>query len=66
MDINEVRTKIDSIDDKLSELYAERMELSRAIGVAKAAEGKNVDVPEREKAIVNRLAAKFPDDQKLY
>lgn len=66
MDINEVRTKIDSIDDKLSELYAERMELSRAIGEAKAAEGKNVDVPEREKAIVNRLAAKFPDDQKLY
>ena len=66
MDLTEVREKIDRIDDQLTDLYAERMDLSREVGLIKDKENKNVDAPEREKAIVNRLAAKFPDDRKVY
>lgn len=66
MDLTEAREKIDRIDDQITDLYGKRMELSREIGIIKDKENKNVDAPEREKAIVNRLAAKFPDEQKVY
>lgn len=66
MDLTEAREKIDRIDDQITDLYGKRMEISREIGIIKDKENKNVDAPEREKAIINRLAAKFPDDRKVY
>ena len=54
MDLTEARNKIDAIDDQIAALYSERMDLCREIGKEKARLGKNTDVPEREKEIVNR------------
>ena len=36
MDLLEIREKIDAIDDKIIELYKERMALSKEVGVIKA------------------------------
>ncbi|MBQ5801987.1 MAG: chorismate mutase [Clostridia bacterium] len=60
------RSQIDAIDDQIAKLYAERMELAKQIGIEKAKQNKAVDVPEREKAIINRLAGQVDEDKKIY
>ncbi|MBR2617521.1 MAG: chorismate mutase [Clostridia bacterium] len=66
MDLQEARRVIDEIDDQIVALYNKRMEASKEIGLAKAKEGKSVNVPEREKAILNRLAEQVDDDKKVF
>ena len=58
------RSQIDVIDDQIVKLYAQRMELAKEIGMEKARLGKSIDVPEREKAIINRLASQIEEDKK--
>ena len=60
------RSQIDAIDDQIVKLYAQRMELAKEIGMEKAKQGKSIDVPEREKAIINRLASQIEEDKKVY
>ncbi len=66
MELDEARKVIDEIDDQIVALYNRRMEVSKEIGIAKAKEGKSVNVPEREKAILNRLAGQVDDDKKVF
>lgn len=56
--INRLRHQIDQIDDDLLRLLARRAEAARAIGRAKAARGRSVYVPAREKKILDRLNRK--------
>lgn len=58
MTLDELRVKIDSIDDTLLELYNERMELVHQVGELKNTTGAPIYRPEREQAILNRLKKK--------
>ena len=55
MTLDELREKIDSVDDALLELYNERMELVHKVGEVKNTAGAPIYRPEREQAILNRL-----------
>jgi chorismate mutase/prephenate dehydratase len=55
MTLDELREKIDSIDNTLLKLYNERMELVHKVGELKNTTGAPIYRPEREQAILNRL-----------
>ncbi len=55
MTLDDLRLKIDSIDDTLLKLYNERMELVHQVGELKNTTGAPIYRPEREQAILNRL-----------
>jgi len=55
MTLDDLRLKIDSIDDMLLKLYNERMELVHQVGELKNTTGAPIYRPEREQAILNRL-----------
>ena len=63
MTLDELRVKIDTIDDTLLKLYNERMELVHQVGELKNTTGAPIYRPEREQAILNRLKAQ--NDGKL-
>ena len=63
MTLDELRVKIDNIDDTLLKLYNERMELVHQVGELKNTTGAPIYRPEREQAILNRL--KDQNDGKL-
>lgn len=55
MRLDELRVEIDSIDDKLLELYNKRMEYVHQVGALKNTTGAPIYRPEREQSILNRL-----------
>ena len=57
MTLDDLRLKIDNIDDSLLDLYNERMEVVHAVGELKNTTGSPIYRPEREQAILNRLKA---------
>jgi chorismate mutase/prephenate dehydratase len=59
MDLNELRTKIDFIDDQIVELLNQRMDVVLQVGSVKRSSGTTIYRPEREKSIVDRLEAKI-------
>jgi len=63
MTLDDLRLKIDSLDDTLLKLYNERMELVHQVGELKNTTGAPIYRPEREQAILNRL--KSQNDGKL-
>ena len=58
MTLDELRIEIDSIDDRLLELYNKRMEYVHQVGELKNTTGAPIYRPEREQSILNRLKAK--------
>ena len=58
MDIQELRSSIDRVDDELVRLYCERMELAREIGCYKREKGLPVLDTERERNLLNRVGEK--------
>lgn len=61
MDINELRSKIDGVDDKLLELFLERMELSVEIANYKKENELPVLSKSREREVLARVAEKSGD-----
>lgn len=63
--LGELRKRIDALDDQLIGLISERGEIAREIGLVKADDGTPVYSPDREKAVLKRIAAAnrgpFPD-----
>jgi len=55
MTLDELREKIDHIDDTLLKLYNERMDLVHQVGELKNTTGAPIYRPEREQAILQRL-----------
>lgn len=55
-DINKLREKIDSIDEKIIELILNRMEVVHKVGVTKSKQNSRIYVPEREVAIYKKLS----------
>lgn len=63
--LNEIRNKLDGIDNKLLELLNERMELVHQVGAIKAQSGGAIYRPEREKSIIDRLDSLNKDQKGL-
>lgn len=58
MNIEELRDKIDGIDDEILSLIADRYQLVKEVGEIKKSSSAGVYVPEREKTILDRLLKK--------
>ena len=59
MDLEELRAKIDAVDDRLTAAYLERLELVTQVAEYKRAHAVEVEHTGREEAIFRRLAQKF-------
>ena len=57
--IKELRKLIDKIDDQLFDLLVERFDVSKKIGDIKASKNINIDDPNREHEIIDRLSIKL-------
>lgn len=66
MEINDLRNKIDSIDDELVRLFGKRMELSAQIADYKKANNMPIHVPSREREILKEVAAKAGTEMANY
>ena len=65
MDLREIRDKIDEIDDKIFELYKERMELSREVAMEKIGKNLPIENQTRENEILSRMSEKS-DELMIY
>lgn len=66
MELDQLRTQIDSIDDQIASLYAKRLEISAEVGKEKAKVGAPLSVSTREKEIINRITKDKPEQVKIY
>lgn len=66
MELDKIRDQIDLIDDKIAELYDERMKLVGKVSEAKKESGKAVSDPEREKKILLRVSDKVAEENQVY
>ena len=57
MDLNEIRQQIDSVDNEIVALLEERMKLVTRVSAYKQRTGKAIYDPEREQALLNKVAA---------
>ena len=57
--IKELRKLIDKIDNQLFDLLVERFDVSKKIGDIKASKNINIDDPNREQEIIDRLSIKL-------
>ncbi len=62
MDLQEIRTQIDQVDDELVRLYGKRMELTREVGRYKREHGIPVLDTERERNLLNRVGEKAGEE----
>lgn len=66
MQLDEIRKSIDSVDDKIVELYKERMSLVKQVVEAKKQSGKATFDPDREKNILLRVTENADADMEIY
>lgn len=64
--IDDIRQKIDEVDDQMVALYLKRLALVGEVAHSKAATHSPINAPVREKAIVYRLTKDVEDPFKLY
>ena len=57
--LEEIRAKIDDVDERMAELFAERMALAKKAAEVKRANCLPIEDPQREQEILERGAAKF-------
>ena len=62
MDLSEIRVKIDDIDDKILELFIERMKLASDVAKYKAANNMVIFQGDREKAIIESVKKHTPEE----
>ncbi len=61
MELNDIRRKIDTIDDELVRLFAQRMDMSGAVAQAKRQTDRPIRDHARERQILNRVTAQAGD-----
>lgn len=57
MELKDIRTRIDAIDDQLTDLFAQRMDCAREVAAAKQQTGRPIRDHAREREILNRVTA---------
>lgn len=65
-DLTQIREQINKVDDKILQLFLERMSLSKEVAEQKKQSGKLVSDKTRENEIIVRLAKATPEELKLY
>jgi len=60
MDIQQLRNKIDQLDDQLVRLLSERAAAAAAIGELKAKQGTPIYEPQREQDVINHVRGANP------
>ena len=66
MELEQIRTEIDKVDDKIADLYQERMDLIKQVVEAKKQSGKSTLDPDRERNILLRVADRVSEDNQVY
>ena len=66
MDLTEIRTEIDKIDDELVRLFCARMDLSAQVADYKKTNNLPIFVPARERAILQKVAEKAGPEMENY
>lgn len=66
MELSNLRSQIDKIDDELVKLFSERMQLSKEIAAYKKAHNLPIHVPSREREILQQVAQKAGPDMEDY
>ncbi|MDE7164120.1 MAG: prephenate dehydratase [Clostridiales bacterium] len=66
MELNELRTQIDAIDDQLASLYDRRMKLIKQVGEEKARTDSYVQDLTRENAVIRRVTKAVDDSVRVY
>lgn len=66
MELSELRTKIDAIDDRMAALYDQRMRLIKEVGEEKAKTNHYVQDLTRENAIIRRVTKEVDTDVRVY
>ena len=66
MELDNIRQNIDLIDDKIADLYKERMSLVKQVSDAKKQSGKAVFDPDRERKILLRVSDRVDEDIQVY
>lgn len=66
MNLEEIRSQINSVDDELSALFVKRMELAASVAKYKAENNLPILNRSRERDVVSRLTAMYPEDMSLY
>ena len=64
--VEELRKKIDTLDDEIAKRYLERQSVVKKIGEEKARNRTAVADPSREKQIIARVTKSADDEQKIY
>lgn len=65
MTLNELRVKIDEIDQKIKELFLQRMKTAEEIAECKSKTGEKILKPEREEEVVSQLTKDMDGELKL-
>ena len=60
--LERIREKINETDRKMADLFRERMEEVREVALYKQEHGLPVFDPERERAVLEKNGASYPDD----
>ena len=60
VDLAESRKKINEIDQKIADLFDERIRVSTDVARYKQETGKPIYDPEREKQVIERIQERFP------
>ena len=66
MDLKDIRTQIDAVDDELVQLFVKRMNLSAQVADYKKANNMPIYVPAREREILQDVAAKAGTEMANY
>ena len=66
MDLKEIRTQIDAVDDELVQLFVKRMNLSAQVADYKKANNMPIYIPAREREILQDVAAKAGPEMANY
>ena len=66
MSLSEIRERIDKIDDQLTALFVERMNLAAEVAEEKKKCGLPVYSPKREREILSKVQSQMPDNIAIY
>ena len=57
MDLKDIRTRIDAIDDEIVRLFVQRMDCAKEVALVKQQDAKPIQDHARERVILNRVTA---------
>lgn len=66
MQLEEIRQRIDDVDERICALLAERFNLVKEVAQAKKESGAQVENKDREREVIERIRANMPDELKDY